>query len=692
MQSPQDIAIANRRLLVVLVHLALWAGAFFGAFLLRFDFLIPEHYLQLRYVAWLLPLVVVRTVAFAHLGLFQGLWRYTGAHDLENLVKATALSTALLALGVLFTSRGFPRSVIIMEFLLALTSVGGLRFAVRAMARWADETSERGEQKRLLIVGAGDSGEALLRELGRNLSHRYAPVAFVDDNANKQNLQIHGVPVQGTIDDIPGLVARRRIDDVIVAIPSATGAQMRRIVDLCAVSKVPVRTLPGVEGLIDGRVTVNQLRQVEIDDLLGRDPVNLDSKRISKMTRARTVMVTGAGGSIGSELCRQVARFQPRTLVLVEQAENALFYIHRELRQAFPDLPIEPCVADVTDAVRIDQLFAEHKPELVIHAAAHKHVPMMEWNPGEAVKNNVGGTRVLTDASHRHNVERFVMVSTDKAVNPTSVMGCSKRIAELIVQSWSQRSETVFVTVRFGNVLGSAGSVIPLFKEQIKRGGPVTVTHKDMLRYFMTIPEASQLVLQAVSMGHTGEVYILDMGEPVTILKLAEDLIRLSGLEPHTDVEIVFTGMRPGEKLLLGAVRHETPLPGHRQRERAEDDASEDLRREHPAAGVRRGEPGCGEAAGRRRRTAGCGHSRADGGPGPRVQPRWAEVDPAQSDPAHAQKRRLGRSLRTLGSGCGWTSACTSPSWWGCLSGSTSSSCWRSTSSATWGRSSLCTR
>lgn len=547
--SLQETTFAHRRLLVVLTHLCLWAAAFLGAFLLRFDFDIPPHYWQLKYLGWLAPLLVGRTVVFAHLGLFQGLWRYTGTHDLENLVKATFGTSALFAIAVLFTTTGFPRSVLILEGLLALTSVGGLRFSVRAMARWAEETRDPGERKRLLLVGAGDSGEALLREIHRSLGNRYDPVAFVDDNPVKSGLQIHGVPVLGTVDDIPGLVARLQIDDAIVAIPSATGAQMRRIVDLCAVSRIPVRTLPGVQGLIDGRVTVNQLRQVEIEDLLGRDPVQLDSDRISRMIRGRVVLVTGAGGSIGSELCRQAARFRPRALILVEQAENALFHIHRELRRSFPDLPVEPCIADVTDVPRIQGLFAEHRPQLVLHAAAHKHVPMMEWNPAEAVKNNIGGTATVAEAAHRSGVERFVMISTDKAVNPTSVMGCSKRIAEQVVQSWAQRSETTFVTVRFGNVLGSAGSVIPIFKEQIAGGGPVTVTHKDMVRFFMTIPEASQLVLQAVSMGHSGELYILDMGEPVSILKLAEDLISLSGFEPHTDIEIVFSGMRPGEKL-----------------------------------------------------------------------------------------------------------------------------------------------
>ncbi len=546
-RSPEGAG--NRRLLVVMLHLALWSCAFLGAFLLRFDFDVPDRYFALRYVGWLLPVLVIRTVSFARLGLFAGLWRYTGAHDLESLVMGTALSTALMAIGLLFGGfSDFPRSIVVVEFLLAISMVGGLRFSVRTLARMAADKAA-GDRRRLLIVGAGDTGEQLLREITRTLASKYDAIAFADDDENKLDATIHGVPVLGTIDDIPAMARRNDIDDVIIAIPSANGKEMRRIVDICARCDVRVRTVPGLERLIDGRATVNQIRSVDIEDLLGRDAVQLDEDLINDMVRGRIVLVTGAGGSIGSELCRQVARFRPRGLILVEQAENALYYIHGELTQTVPDLPLEPVIADITDRGRLNWVFSTYQPDVVLHAAAHKHVPMMEYNPGEAIKNNVGGTMALVDAAHEHGVGRFVMISTDKAVNPTSVMGCSKRVAELYVQAQAQRSETMFVTVRFGNVLGSTGSVIPLFKKQIARGGPVTVTHPDMQRYFMTIPEASQLVLQACSMGMTGEIFILDMGEPVTIVKLAEDLITLSGLRAYEDIEIEFTGIRPGEKL-----------------------------------------------------------------------------------------------------------------------------------------------
>jgi FlaA1/EpsC-like NDP-sugar epimerase len=337
---------------------------------------------------------------------------------------------------------------------------------------------------------------------------------------------------------------------VVIAIPSATGSEMRRIVACCRAAGVRFRTIPGLDHLIDGRVTVSQLREVAIDDLLGRDPVVLDSAEISREMAGRVVLVSGAGGSIGSEICRQLCRFHPRALVLVESCENNLFNVHRELLARFPEVPLVACLADVTDEPRMRDVFAEHRPAVVFHAAAHKHVPMMEWNPGEAVKNNVLGTKTLADVADELGVDRFVMISTDKAVNPTSVMGVSKRVAEIYVQALSQRSDTRFVTVRFGNVLGSAGSVIPIFKEQIAEGGPVTVTHPEMQRYFMTIPEASQLVLQASAMGEGGEIFILDMGEPVRIVDLARDLIALSGLEPGVDIDIEFTGTRPGEKLV----------------------------------------------------------------------------------------------------------------------------------------------
>lgn len=539
----------HRRALVVLVHLALWSASFLMAFLLRFDFHIPDFYRHITYLGWLGPLLLFRAVSHAHFGLFHGIWRYTGSRDLENLAKATVAASVVLALCIQFSGiTGFPRSILVVESMLALLFAGGLRYSIRAFAQVAS-TIERADQRRVLIVGAGDSGEMLLREMLKTMRERYQAVGFVDDDSLKLGLQIHGVPVLGQIADVRQIIAQHAIEEVVIAIPSASGREMRRILDQCHVAGVGIRTLPSFEDLIGGRVTFNQIREVAIEDLLGRDPVQLDNTAISGVIRGEVVLVTGAGGSIGSELCRQVSRFGPRQLVLVEQAENALYHIHRELKPRFPAVDVVPVIADICDAGRVREIMQHYRPRLVLHAAAHKHVPMMEANPGEAVKNNVGGTRVAAEAAHEAGVKRFVMISTDKAVNPTSVMGCSKRVAELFVQAIAQRSKTTFVTVRFGNVLGSNGSVVPLFKEQIARGGPVTVTHPEMVRYFMTIPEASQLVLQAGAMGRSGEIYILDMGEPIRILTLAEDLITLSGLKPYEDVEIVFTGIRPGEKL-----------------------------------------------------------------------------------------------------------------------------------------------
>jgi FlaA1/EpsC-like NDP-sugar epimerase len=537
-----------RRPFVVLAHLVLWATAYTLAFLLRFDFDIPAAYRAPEYWLWSLPLLALHGAVFAWFGLFRGMWRYTGQRDLEQLGLATALSTGVFAaLTVAIGLESFPRSVFLLEPLLAVSLVATLRLAVRGFAENVRKEDPR-RVRRLLIVGAGDAGEMLLREIIRGMPD-VLPVGFIDDAPGKRGMHMHGVPVLGTLEDAERIISERAVQEVVIAIPTATSKEMRRIVERITRDGVTVRTLPGIAHLIDGRVTVNQVREVAIEDLLGRDPVQLDCNEISEMIRDDAVLVTGAGGSIGAELCRQVCRFGPRQLVLVEQAENALYEVHRELLAAYPGIDLVPRIADICDSARLDQIFAEARPGLVLHAAAHKHVPMMEWNPGEAVKNNVGGTREVAECASRHNARRFVMISSDKAVNPTSIMGCTKRVAEMIVQAAAQNSRTTFVTVRFGNVLGSNGSVIPLFKEQIARGGPVTVTHPDMVRFFMTIPEASQLVLQAGAMGESGEIYILDMGEPVRIQTLAEDLIRLSGLRPHRDIEIVYSGVRPGEKL-----------------------------------------------------------------------------------------------------------------------------------------------
>ncbi len=540
-----------RRPLSVAVHLGLFAIAQGSAFALRFEFTIPDAYFPLGYL-WLGVNLAIRSACFAWFGLFSGMWRYTGARDLVALAKAATLSTLVFA-GFLVIGgyRGYPRSILVIDWLLTMILVGGVRFGIRSLWQLAATVAQgkKGDRRRILVVGAGNAGEMLVREMQRAHGGRYEPIGFADDDHSKRRIRIHGVPVLGSLAEVPAIVKDGRIDEVVIAIPSANGKEMRRIVEACKPAGVPLRTIPGIDQLIDGRVTVNQLRSVAIEDLLGRAQVSLDTESISTLLHGRVVAVSGAGGSIGSELCRQIARFGPERLLLLERAENALFEVHRELVKRFPHVEMVPCIADIGDRPRLSTLFARFRPSVVLHAAAHKHVPMMELNPGEAFKNNVGGTRALADVSHECGVEHFVMISTDKAVNPTSVMGASKRVAELYVQALSARSTTQFVAVRFGNVLGSAGSVIPIFKEQIAAGGPVTVTDPEMRRYFMTIPEASQLVLQAATMGKGGEIFVLDMGQPVKIVDLARDLISLSGLTPERDIEIKFTGLRPGEKL-----------------------------------------------------------------------------------------------------------------------------------------------
>lgn len=538
-----------RRVLVVLVHQTLWMASFFGAFALRFDFH-PSRVMSHLAWEWLFALLTVRSLTSAYFGAFHGLWRYTGARDLQTLLKATTLASLLYAATLeLLGFQGFPRSIFIIDWLGTIILVGGLRFGTRTLREFTTHVASMGQERRLLIVGAGNSGEMLLREIQKSQGNRYLPIGFVDDNPTKHMDRIHNVRILGAVHDVPRLVAEYEVQEIIIAIPTAHGRDMRRIVALCKPAGVPIRTLPGIDQLINGQVNITQVRDVAIDDLLGRAPVDLQSVAVSQFIRGKRVMITGAGGSIGSELCRQVCRFAPERLMLVEQAENALFYLEVELQRMFPDVPRDGFIGDVFDRPRMRQIFGEAAPHIVLHAAAHKHVPLMERNPTEAIKNNILATRDLADLAESHRVQNFVIISSDKAVNPSSVMGASKRAAEMYIQAISQRSKTRFNIVRFGNVLGSAGSVIPTFQDQIKRGGPVTVTHPDMKRYFMTIPEACQLVLQAGAMGQGGELFLLDMGEPVKIVDLARDLISLSGLEPDEDIEIRFTGIRPGEKL-----------------------------------------------------------------------------------------------------------------------------------------------
>ncbi len=552
------------RLIRALLTVAVLSAAYLGAYLIRFEFAVPPAFLRTALVT--LPFVVVgKLVLLRLLKAHKQSWRYTSLWDVVAIAEAM-LAAALVLAGlrllvvevVRLTGAApvpvIPLGVIAADIALSVVGLVGIRALRRLQHEEAQirELREQGRDRRrrtALIIGAGRFGSVVAREIQTRPDLGLRAVGFIDDDPNKQGQVLHGLDVLGTRTDLPAIVAERGVDQAIIAISDADGRTIRDLTERCRAAGIEAHIIPGVYELIGGKVELSRLRPVQIEDLLRRDPVELDTSAIAELTRGRTVLVTGAGGSIGGELCRQLARFEPRRLVLAEQSENALWAIHRELLPAHPDIEVVPAIVDVCDAERIEALVGELRPTLVFHAAAHKHVPMMEANPGEAVKNNVFGTKVVADACARLGVERFVLVSTDKAVNPSSVMGGTKRVAERYVHHLAETTGRVFVSVRFGNVLGSTGSVVPVFEEQIAAGGPVTVTHPDMTRYFMTIPEASQLVIQAAALGTGGEVFLLDMGEPVRIIDLARDLIRLSGLEPDVDVEVVCTGIRPGEKL-----------------------------------------------------------------------------------------------------------------------------------------------
>jgi FlaA1/EpsC-like NDP-sugar epimerase len=531
--------------------------AYWLAFAFRFEFDIPHDMLDVVLVNW--PYVV----AVHYLGLYvfgvpRLSWRYMTMHDTIRIGFAVAASSVVLVT-VRFilphaSSHRFvflPLGVLATDMVLAFLGLVAARAAVRVRGEILERSKRalEGDLHEVLLIGAGQAGVMVAREISHRPDLGLRPIGFLDDDKMKVGSSIGGLPVLGVTAQVKEIAAKKRVSRALITIANASGQQIRRITELCSDASIETKIIPGIYEIVGDKVNLSRIREVAIEDLLGREPVQLDEGIVGDSIRSRVVLVTGAGGSIGSELCRQICRFGPERLILVERFENALFEIHRELTAAFPHVPIDPRVADICDVMRMAQLFEANKPGLVFHAAAHKHVPMMEWNPGEAIKNNVGGTRGLADLSDRYGVERFVLVSTDKAVNPTSVMGATKRIAEIYIQALAERSSTRYVTVRFGNVLGSAGSVIPIFREQIAKGGPVTVTHPEMTRYFMTIPEASQLVLQAGAMGEGGEIFILDMGDPVKIVDLARDLIVLSGLRPMDDIEIKFSGVRPGEKL-----------------------------------------------------------------------------------------------------------------------------------------------
>lgn len=538
--------------IIVVTQVAIVAISFALAFFLRFDFRFPAGY-QPTFWMILPALLVTKLVVFWKFQLFRGWWRYVSVPDLIAIFKGNVLASLGLLLYAVFVHRLYhiPRSVLVLDFVFCFLLMGGVRFMTRIF-RENYLPMPRGQQdffQRVVIVGAGDAGQMIVREIRSNSRLSLLPIGFVDDDPSKQKMVFQGVKVLGRQDDLEKVVKDHAADEIIIAIPSATGQQVKTLVDRCLKTGVNFKILPGVGDLINGKVSVQQLRDVALEDLLGRKPIVLDEAQIKRYLKDKRVLVTGAGGSIGSEICRQVAKYSPEKLILFENAETPLFHIEQELAQHFPHIHLVPIIGDVRNRSRVNVIFDEQLPEVVFHAAAYKHVPMMEANPAEAINNNVQGTRIIADAAHEIGVETFVMVSTDKAVRPTNVMGASKRVAELYVQSLAKTSHTRFVTTRFGNVLGSNGSVIPTFKEQIKNGGPVTVTHPEVTRFFMTIPEATQLVLQAGSMGKGGEILLFDMGQPVKIVTLAEELIRLSGLQPYEDIEITFTGLRPGEKL-----------------------------------------------------------------------------------------------------------------------------------------------
>ncbi|MCQ8118818.1 polysaccharide biosynthesis protein [Methylomonas rosea] len=536
------------RTTIFLHDLAMIPLAWFGAYWLRFNLQdIPDEffYSALLFLPWV---IAIQVSLFWVFGLYRGVWRFSSLPDLIRIGKAVLTGIFFIASALFLYDRlhGVPRSVVPLYVLILFSLLSIPRLVYRF---WKEQTFAERIGRRALIVGAGSAGEMLVRDLLANVDSDYVPIIFVDDNHGKYKREIRGIRVAGTVEQIPELVERWNIETVLIAVPSASDQQMRRIVEICENCSVDFQTLPSVKELLSGAVTTANLRSVSIEDILGRTPVKLDWPGIKNHLHDRVILVTGGGGSIGSELCKQLARAQPRKLIVFDQCEFNLYKINADLNRLFPELSHQAVLGDVADSIAVQQVISKQRPEIVFHAAAYKHVPLLENQIREAVHNNLIGTKILAEAAIAEGVERFVLISTDKAVNPTNVMGATKRAAEILCQNLNQTGNTRFTTVRFGNVLDSAGSVVPLFREQIKAGGPITVTHPDITRYFMTIPEACQLIMQAETIGQGGEVFVLDMGEPVKITYLAEQMIRLSGKVPNKDIEIKIVGLRPGEKL-----------------------------------------------------------------------------------------------------------------------------------------------
>jgi FlaA1/EpsC-like NDP-sugar epimerase len=535
----------------IFVDFAFFILSIYFSFLLRFEFIPPSNYIKI------LPLVIFREfliffiIYFFAFKLYRTLWEYFSLEALKELTLAITLEKIIFYLSYLiFPIQGLPRSIILISYFTSLL----LLFSVRAFTRWVYESKKSidkvnyAQKKRVVIIGAGDAGEKILREIKTHKNLNYDVVGFLDDDPKKIGKTIHGIKILGPISSLHKVVRGNGVQEILVAIPSAPPSLLKNILSMASKLKLPVKTLPGIWELIDGKVTISKIRDVKIEDLLERDVIDLDSEKIGEYLRGKKVLVTGAGGSIGAEICRQVARYGPQKLILLGRGENSIFNIELELKNTYPNLNICSYIADIKDRDRIFYIFSMEKPEIVFHSAAHKHVPLMEENPDEAVFNNVFGTINVMDASKEYGVKKFIFISTDKAVYPANIMGATKRVGEMLVRYYNSHSQTEYIAVRFGNVLGSRGSVLEVFKKQIEMGGPITITHKDMERYFMTIPEAVGLVLQAGAIGKSGDLFVLDMGKPVKIIDLAKNFIELSGYSME-DIEIKIIGLRPGEKL-----------------------------------------------------------------------------------------------------------------------------------------------
>ncbi len=537
-----------RRALILITNLFLVSLSYYAAFMLRFDFALPDEYSKV-FLKTLPFLILVKLLVFHYFGLFRGLWRYVSIYDLVQIIKANAVATAVFILSNVFIFGGhvIPRFIFLIDFILCMFFIGGIRFLSRIIRERYRGPLLKSEQKNVLIVGAGEAGVLLLKEY-RNNPTLGEVVGFIDDDKAKHNETIQGVSILGNRHAIPGIVKTYGVDEIVLAIPSAEGAVIRDVIACCQVPNVKLKIVPGLAKIISGELVIG-LREVRPEDLLGRETVSIDECEIAKYLKNKKVLITGAAGSIGSELCRQAANFLPAEIILIDHNENNLYFLILELKAKFKNLNIRPVIGDINDIGLLKEVFSECKPQVVFHAAAYKHVPLMEENPIAAVKNNVLGSRNMIYAAHHYKVERFVLISTDKAVNPINIMGLSKRLAEIFLQAKSKRSKTKFMAVRFGNVLGSDGSVVPLFKKQIEAGGPITITHPDTTRYFMSIKEAVLLVLQAGAIGVGGEIFILDMGEQIKIIDLAGDLVALSGLELGKDILVEYVGLRPGEKI-----------------------------------------------------------------------------------------------------------------------------------------------